>query len=120
MEVGRKAINTQLNNIMKRTRNRYHMEFKKCKRTEQTIKNSKLLDPCLNGNGNFFKEIKLIRKAKYKCANTIDGVTNDIPNHFKNIYSELYSSVTDGDEVEKISKELETKIEVQSVEDVNK
>ena len=58
-----RPINTQLHNIMKRTRNRYHMEFKKCKRTEQTIKKSKLLDACLNGNGDLFKEIKLMRKS---------------------------------------------------------
>ena len=115
-----RPINTQLHNIMKRTRNRYHMEFKKCKRTEQTIKKSKLLDACLNGNGDLFKEIKLMRKSKSKSADTIDGVSKDIPNHFKNIYSELYNSVTDGDEVEKISKELETKIGIQSLEDVNK
>ena len=52
-----RAIDTQRHNIMKRTRNQYHMEFKKFKRPEQTIKKSKLLDACLNGNCNLFKEI---------------------------------------------------------------
>ena len=61
-----------------------------------------------------------IFSRKSKCTDTIDGVTNDIPSHFKNKYSKLYNSGTDGYEVEKISKELETKIGVQSLEDVNK
>ena len=76
---------------MKRTRNIYHAEFKKCKKAETTIKKSKLLDACLNGNGNLFKEIKAMRNTKSQCADTIDGVTNNIPEHFKNIYSTLYS-----------------------------
>ena len=45
----------------------------------------------------------------------IDEVTNDKTNHFKNIYSELYNSVTEGGEVEKISEDLETKIGVQGI-----
>ena len=50
----------------------------------------------------------------------MDGVDNNIPNHFKNIYCELYNSVADGKEVENISKEVEKKIGVQSLDDANK
>ena len=69
-------INTKLHRIMKRSRNVYHVEFKKCKKAK---------DACLNGNGELFKEIKLMRRMKPKQADTIDGVKDNIPNHFKDI-----------------------------------
>ena len=63
------------------------MEFKKCRKAEDTIKKSKLLDACLNGNGDIFKEIKAMRKIRPVCADSIDGVKDDIPNHFSNIFN---------------------------------
>ena len=104
---------------MKRTRNIYHSELKKCQRAEKTIKKTKLLDACLNGDGNLFKEIKKIRKTKVVVADKIDGVTEDIPSHFASIYKELFNSVKDGKDVERISKEVDTKITVDSLADVN-
>ena len=85
------------------------MEFKKCQRAENTIRKSKLLDACINGNGDLFKEIKAMRKTKPMIADTIDGVKNDIPNHFRTIYNDLYNSVDDNNEVLKIKLELEEK-----------
>ena len=49
------------------------------------IKKSKLLNACLNGNGELFKEIKSMRKSKPKVAESIDGVNKNIPEHFRNI-----------------------------------
>ena len=115
-----RPMNTELHNIMKKTRNVYHMEYKKCRKAEATIKKSKLLDACLNGNGDIFKEIKAMRKTKPVCADSIDGVTNDIPNHFSNIYSELYNCVDDGDEVANISEEVEKLISDECIVDVKK
>ena len=94
--------------------------MKKCQRAEKTIKKTKLLDACLNGDGNLFKEIKKIRKTKVVVADKIDGVTEDIPSHFASIYKELFNSVKDGKDVERISKEVDTKITVDSLADVNK
>ena len=59
-----------------------------------------------------------MRKVKQKVADTIDGVTQDIPNHFGSIYKELYNCVEDGDEIIKISEEIESLINVESFEDV--
>ena len=115
-----RPINSQLHQIMKRTRNIYHSELKKCQRAEKTIKKTKLLDVCLNGDGNLFKEIKKIRKTKVVVADKIDGVTKDIPSHFASIYKELFNSVKDGKDVERISKEVDSKITVDSLADVNK
>ena len=105
---------------MKRTRNIYHVEFKKCVKAETKIKKSKLLDTCINGIGDLFQEIKSMRKTKQKVVDTVDGVKGDIPNHFGNIYKELYNCVKDGDEVEKIKEEVENKINVESIDEVKK
>ena len=105
---------------MKTTRNRHHLELKKCKKAEQSIKKNKLLDACLNGNGDLFKEIKKMRKTKTVFADKMDGITKDIPNHFGSIYKELYNCVQDGEEIKKINEEVENKITVESLDDVNK
>ena len=47
----------------------------------------------MNGNGDIFKEIKQLRKCKMKTATSIDGISDDIPGHFIQIYSKLYSEV---------------------------
>ena len=61
MEIGeKKNFNTQLHTIMKTIRSKYHMEVKNGKKSEQTIKKTKLLYACLNGNGDLFTEIKKI------------------------------------------------------------
>ena len=96
------------------------MELKKCQKAEKMIKKTKLLDACLNGNGDLFEEIKKMRKTIVVVADNIDGVSTDIPNHFGNIYKELFNSVKDGHEVKLISDEVDSKITVQSLSDVNK
>ena len=48
-----RPINTQLHNIMKRTRNIYHYHYKKCKQAEEKIR-SKLLSACLGEGGDLF------------------------------------------------------------------
>jgi hypothetical protein len=70
-------LNTELHKVLKKTRNVYHYEYKKCVRAEAKIKKSKLLDACINGNGDLFKEVKAMRKVKQKVADTIGGVTQD-------------------------------------------
>ena len=47
-------------------------------------------------------------------------MTEDIPNHFGNIYKELYNSVKDADEVILLSEEIERKVTKDSLNDVNK
>ena len=105
---------------MKRTRNIYHRELKKCQKSEEVIKKSKLLNACLNGEGDLFREIKTRRKVKTVHADKIDSVSEDIPNHFRSIYSDLYNSVNDGEEVQKISDEVDKNISKESMLDVNR
>ena len=91
-----KPLKGELYNIMKRTRNVYHFQIKKIKRSENLIKRNNLLDACINGDNDLFKAIKKMRRHDPPTATSIDGVKSDIPEHFKNIYSKLYNSVDDG------------------------
>ena len=113
-----KPINTELHKIMKKTRNKYHFQYRKCKKSEDIIAKNKLLDACINGNGDIFKEIKKLRRAKPVTATSMDGNVDDIPGHFKNIFSNLYNSADDKHELLDVLKEVENKIDSSSIEDV--
>ena len=58
-----RPINTEVHKMMKKTRNKYHYEYKKCCKAEDKIINS-----CLNGEGDLFSEIKSLRKSKSVVA----------------------------------------------------
>ena len=78
---------------MKRTRNVYHFQYRKCKKAENTIVKNKLLDACIYGNGDIFAEVKKLRAVNEKSASSMNGENNDIPGHFKQIYEDLYNRV---------------------------
>ena len=115
-----KPTNCVLHNIMKSTKNIYHRSFKKCQRNENFIKKNKLLNACINGDSNLFEEIKTIRKTHSRAAKSIDGVSNNIPNHFRNIYNELYNRVNDINDVELIKNEVESKIKDDDIYEIEK
>ena len=79
-------------------------------RLEEIIKKNKLLDGCLNGNGDVFKEIKKIRQHKPTVATSMDKVNENIPNHFKEIYENLYNSVDDRKEMIELNNHVEANI----------
>ena len=116
-----KPINTELHRIMKRSRNTYHYEFKKCKKAEEQIKRNKLLSACLDrGGGDLFKELKSLRKAPSVTANSIDGVSSDIPNHFSKIYSTLYNSASDVNELEVVHQQVNSAVNSASLDTVTR
>ena len=92
MSAGR-PLNTDLHQTMKRSRNVYHYQVRKLKKSKDTIKRNKLLDACINGDGDLFTEIKKIRNTNACSAESIDGVTEGVSDHFKTIYEQLYNSV---------------------------
>ena len=59
---------------MKRTRNIFHYQVRKVKKACDTISKNKLLDACINGNGDLFAEIKKMRNSEPLVANSMDGV----------------------------------------------
>ena len=114
-----KPLNAQIHNVMKKTRNVYHFQFRKCKKAENAIIKNKLLDACINGNGDIFKEIKKLRKSKPNVATSMDGEKEDIPGHFKNIFEDVYNSANDQDDLKKVLIEVEAKISETSLSDVD-
>ena len=69
-----KPLNCELHNIMRRTRNIFHYQLKKCRKAESQIKKQQLLSAMLDPDSDtdIFKEIKNIRKSKSVVANKID------------------------------------------------
>ena len=48
----------------------------------------------------------------------MDGKTDDIPGHFKDIFSNIYNSADDKDELLDVLNEVENKIDNYNIEDV--
>ena len=115
-----RPLNNDLHNTMKKSRNKYHYEYKKCRKSEDKIRRNKLLDYCVNGGGDIFTEIKSLRKTKQKIATSMDGVKDDIKDHFRGIYEKLYNSANDSEELGKVQQEAETKVTAASLHDVEK
>ena len=115
-----KPINTVLHRIMKRSRNVYHYQYRKCEKSEETIKKNKLLDACLNGDGDLFEQIKLHRKSGQVVSTTMDGIDNDIPGHFKNIYSNLYNTHDDAEKMNVLENDTQNKVNESHLSDVKK
>ena len=107
-----KPQNCELHNIMRRTRNIYHYNVKKCKKAEEQIRKEKLLSAVLDPSSDvdIFKEIKQMRKAKESYANKIDDKTTNIEEHFAGIYENLYNSVDDENNLKDVAKIIESKI----------
>ena len=115
-----KPINCNLHSIMKKSRNLYHFQVRKIKKSENLIKKNKLLDACLKGNQNIFKEIKKLRNVEPKIANSIEGVHENINEHFRSIYAKLYNSVNEGTEMAYLSKAINEKVSQIHLNDVKK
>ena len=115
-----KPQNCELHNIMRRTRNIYHYNVKKCKKAEEQVRKEKLLSAVLDPSSDvdIFKEIKQMRKAKESFVNKIDNKTADIEEHFAEIYESLYNSVDDYNDIKDVAKLIEAKISVESSEEV--
>ncbi len=116
-----KPLNTVLHNLMKRTRNVYHFHIRKNKRMNNIMKRNNILNACFaDSQMDIFKEIRKMRKCPTSVATTIDGECENIPNHFADIYKELYNSVSDEDEIQGIQKLLKNRIGTSSIAEVLK
>ena len=84
------------------------------------MKRNKLLDSCLNGEGDLFKEIKAMRKCKSIVASSMDGITDDVKGHFKQKVEKLFNSADDKHAVLELQKEIDARVDETSLEDVLK
>ena len=105
---------------MKHTRNVYHYHLRKCKKAEKSIRRNRLLDACLNGNGELFDEIKKMRKSEPVVASSMDGKKEKIEEHFKEIYEDLYNSVDDRENITNILNNINKEINSSHVYDIEK
>ncbi len=81
---------------------------------------AKLLNACINGNGDVFKEVKSLRISKTTVASSIDGETSDIAGHFVKICNNLYNSVEDNEEIERIKRNVNGAVNKSSLDDVQR
>ena len=107
---------------MRRTKNIFHYQVKKCRKAEDQIRKQKLLSAVLDPNSDvdLFKEIKSMRKAKSTSANKIADQNEDIEEHFAGIYKTLYNSVDDYDDLIDVAKILDSKISNKCANEVDK
>ena len=113
--------NTELHNIMKRTRNRFHYQVRKCKRVEEFIRNQKIVENCLDGDQDLFKEIKKQRSNHNEDEVTIDGASGDeIPGKFAEVYKNLYNMSSDDEEVSIVRNQIKDKIGQHDIIEVDK
>ena len=115
-----RPLNTELHNIMKKTRNQYHYQIRKNRKMTDIIKKNQLLNACINNNGDIFEEIKKLRKALPTVSTMIDGVTCKIESHFANTYRQLYNSIDDGSNLTRVTEHLSKAIDSNSHFDVDK
>ena len=115
-----RPLNTELHKIMKRTRNVYHLQIRKNKKAAEVLKRNALLDACINGKGDIFSEIRKMRKAPVAVVNSIDGVTKDIPQHFASIYSRLYNSVNEREELNALYAAIDSQVSNADISEVSK
>ena len=116
-----RPLNTEIHKVMKRSRNVYHYEIRKCKKSEDQIRKNKILMSCLdNKQSDLFKEIKSIRKSKRVNANTIDGVSDNVPEHFKSIYSNLFNCGNDKENMFNLMNSVEKDVNQSNLADVYK
>ena len=81
-----RPLNTELHKVMKRTGNVFNFVMRKCRKAEENMKKSKLLNACLGEGDDLFKEIKEMKKTKPVVATSIDGEKTNIAGHFGHIY----------------------------------
>ena len=78
------------------------------------------MDSCIKGGGDIFKEIKSFRKSNPVVATSMDGVKDDVKDHFKGIYEKLFNSADDAEELLKVQEEADRKVDRNSLKHVER
>ena len=115
-----KPLNTTLHTIMKKSRNRYHLILRKKKRCIDRMKRDKMLNSCIENDGNIFEEIKRMRKCHQTPATTIDDVSDNIPTYMAGKYEKLYNSVDDESNIAELGETINGMIAEENLQHVDK
>ena len=86
----------------------YKYAVRRLKRAGDSIQNDKFVQDLLKGGKNIFEEIKQFRGRSKVCSSTIDGEvgSENIAEHFANVYSEFYSRMKVDDKFEELSEKI--------------
>ena len=115
-----RPVNSETYKIMKKTRNRYHYEYKKCRKAKERIQKNKLLEACLGEGVDIFVELKKMRNTRSVVATSMDGVQENIEEHFRNKYQKLYNSANDCSELLRVQIDTEKLVDEASIADVER
>ena len=115
-----RPINCQLHDIMKKTRNRYHLIIRKKKRLIERGKCDEMLTSCLKNDTSIFDAIRKKRKCGHTVPSTIDGHSKDIPGYLATKYEKLYNAVDDEKNLVDLEDFLECSINQQNIKFVEK
>ena len=114
--------NTELHRIMKKTRNVFHYQVRKCRRVENYLRNQNIIENCVENDKDLFAEIRKQRSNDNHEDVTIDGAAGkDIPNKFAGIYKELFNREEDDANIELLSRVIdsdmneEAKVEIEKI-----
>ena len=67
-----------------------------------------------------FKEIKTLRKSQPVIATSIDVVSENIPEHFGALYSQLYNSADDSEKLRAVHARAEAEVNMSHMDHVSK
>ena len=115
-----RPINCHLHEIMKRTRNRFHLLIRKKKRLLDRVKRNEMLAACLENDSSIFDAIKKKRKCKQTIPSVIDGHDTDIPGYLASKYEKLYNSVDDEENLMMVKNHLEVSINQDDIKFIEK
>ena len=97
-------------NVMKRTKNQYHMMIRRVKRLKNYLQNCKLIEGNAT-NLELFECIKNARRDTNKVSANIEGLAGSkAAELFATKYRDLFNSVDEVDEMEKIKNKVEDAI----------
>ena len=115
-----RPINTELHNIMKRTRNMYHYQIRKGKKLADAMMKDSLIQACIDNNGDIFEIIRKARRTTENIPSAIDGISDRIVDRFADIYKKLYNSVEDEEQKILMRDTINKGISSSSLVEVNK
>ena len=118
-----RPVDTELHRVYRNCRQKYKLAIKKVKKHESDLRKNKFLSACLDNKvSDILTDIKAMRSKGSSHANVIDGHTSSesIANHFKEIYTDIYNTHTDRDDLDQFIQENDNMIGQSDVELVDK
>ena len=108
--------------IMKCKKSQYKMAIRRLKRCTDIINNDKLLESLLKKDKCIFKVVKSLRKKSSGYSSHINDQSGpeNIANLFSGLYMKLYNNVSDNDDIDLLTSKVEDKIDISSLDVVNR